>query len=239
MPATLSTAPFAGAAGRRVRGSTVTINCASGLTTTRRGGLAAAGLGLLLLAAGCRQIGPFVWVDQVDDPAPVARDGSYVISSGDVVNVGVWNQDGMSARTRVRPDGMISLPFVNDVRAAGLEPPALAKVIQAKLKDFIVNPVVTISLEEPAPFEVSVVGEVARPGVYRLDPDSGVLKALASAGGLNDVADRDRIFVLRRAPTATDPAHTLRIRFTYEALAHLTGKAGKFRLRSSDVVVVE
>ena len=133
------------------------------------------------LTAACSHVGEFIWVDAYREPV-VKSKGGYVIAPGDQISIRVWNQEGMSARGRVRDDGMISMPFLNDVEVAGIEPTVLAKRIQAKLKDFIVNPVVTVSLEEKAPFEVSVIGEVMRPGVYKIDEDTGVLKALATTG---------------------------------------------------------
>jgi polysaccharide export outer membrane protein len=199
--------------------------------TTGRAVRTAAAAALLL--CGCKAVGPFVWVQDYRDPSPRPAQG-YVIARGDVIKVSVWNQEGMSGRTRVRADGMISLPFVNDVEAAGFEPAALAKRVQARLKDYIVNPMVTVSLEEPAPFEVSVLGEVAKPGVYRSDSDASLLKVLAMAGGLNELAGRDLIFVIRR-----DDGVPVRIRFTYEALARAEKAPASFRLRPGDVVVVE
>jgi polysaccharide export outer membrane protein len=197
--------------------------------------VAAVGLG-----AGCTDLGPYVWADAYAPASTVRASPAYVISRGDVIAVRVWNQESMSGRARVRPDGMISLPFVNDVEVAGLEPAALAQRLQSRLKEFIVNPVVTVSLEEPAGSEISVVGEVARPGVYRVEPDSTMLKALASAGGFTQLASRDRIFVLREEPAAGEGRRRpVRIRFTYEALTRAEGAAAQFRLRSGDVVVVE
>lgn len=193
---------------------------------------AALALGAALLLAGCRTVTPlgeYTWVHDYEDPETPSD--SYVIVAGDLLGVRVWNQEGMSGRARVRADGMISLPFLNDIPAAGVSPPTLATRIQARLQEFIVNPVVTVSLEEPRPFEVSVVGEVVRAGVYKLEQQkAGVLAALASAGGLNDFADRDRIFVLRSG---------VRIRFTFRALSQAHPKAASFLLRPGDVVVVE
>jgi len=187
-------------------------------------------LALLLLAAGCRSggLGEFVWVHDLADGE--VQEHGYVIAPGDTIQVRVYNQDGVSGRMRVRADGMISLPFLGDTQAAGFTPLTLAARIQVRLKEFIVNPIVTVSLEELRPFEVSVMGEVVRAGVYRLEPGTGVLPALAAAGGLNDFANRDRIFVLRG---------NQRIRFTFRALTQAQPKAATFRLRSADVLVVE
>lgn len=185
---------------------------------------------------GCSSVGEYVWVDSIRDPGPAETE--YVIASGDILNIRVFGQEGVSGRARVRTDGMISLPFVNDVEAAGQTPPALARRLQQRLKEFINNPVVTVSLEEPGPMQVSVLGEVTRAGVYPLQPGANVLQALAAAGGLAPYASKDRIFVLRKGPPGTKPP-LLRIRFTYEKLAHAEGRAGGFRVRDGDVVVVE
>src|SRR5262245_25842045 len=188
---------------------------------------------LLVLGGACRHDpGVFIWVDDFADTQP---DGEYVIRQGDLVNVRVFGQDNMSARSRVRADGRISLPFLNDVNAAGFTPVVLSAQLQTRLKDFINNPVVTISLEEVRPVPFSVLGEVPRPGIYTLDPNAGVLQAIAAAGGFTNFAAKE-LFVLRSAPDATKPQ---RIRFDYEAAAQAKGKGAGFRLRPGDVLIVE
>ena len=184
-------------------------------------------------AAGCKHDEAFVWVQDLPDPPP-APIGPYVISPGDVLSIRVWNQEGMSAKVRVRSDGKISLPFLNDVVAAGFRPDILAQQIQTRVKDFLTNPVVTVVLEEVKPLTVSLLGEVAKPGQYPLEPGAGVLHALASAGGLSDYAHKDRVYVLREVDGK--PA---RIRFDYSTLTRPDGKAAQFRLHTGDVVVVE
>ena len=183
------------------------------------------------LFSACATTGKFVWVDDYAEPR--SSSDQYVIAPGDTLNVRVFAQDAMSARVKVRPDGMISIPFLNDVNAAGLPPAALARQLDAKLKDYIKQPNVTVSLEEPAKLNVSVLGEVAHAGAFSLDPGAGVLQALAMAGGFTDYAHKDRVFVLRKRPS---PA---RIRFTFKALVQGEGRAGSFTLRDGDTVVVE
>jgi polysaccharide export outer membrane protein len=198
--------------------------------------LRCAGLALTVLAlSACKTPAPYVWVDSLPTQTePAEKD--YVIQVGDQLSVRVWGQDSMSARTRVRPDGRISLPFLDDVEAAGLTPSALGKRIQARLKEFIVNPVVTVSLDDLRPVSVSVLGEVTRPGQFQLDQGAGVLQALAAAGGMTPFGDKESIYVIRKRKTDGD---TLRIRFTYQALTGAQGRATTFRLQGGDVVVVE
>jgi polysaccharide export outer membrane protein len=176
---------------------------------------------------------PYVWVDEWKAPAETAADGRYVIGIGDALSVQVWEQEKMSARVRVRSDGRVSLPFLNDVTVVGMTPEKLALDLADRLRKFIVSPQVTVVVEEAKPLSVSVLGQVRQPGLYSLEPGAGVAQALAAAGGLTDFAHRDRIFLVRSGNT---PA---RIRMTFDAITANQGPAFSLRLRSSDVVVVE
>ena len=189
-------------------------------------------LAVSLSVVGCATTGPFTWANDYQEP-PAPEHPGYTIQPGDTIQIRVFNQPEMSTRARVREDGKISLPFLNDVVVAGQEPNALARQLQGRLKEFINAPVVTVSLEEPRPFQVAVVGELLKPGLYAVPPGAGVLQALAAAGGFNQYAAKDRIFVVRDAPQRA------RIRFTYEQLSQAEGKAATFKLRPGDSVVVE
>ncbi len=190
----------------------------------------------VVLGAACAPTKDFVWVDKAP-PSQVQEEQGYLISVGDVVGVRVWNHDANSVdRARVREDGKISMPFLNDVAVAGLEPPLLARMLEEKLKSFIKDPAVTVVVHERRPLRVSVLGKTARPGVYDLDPGAGVLQALAAAGGLTVFADEDGVFVLRGGSASAAP---LRIRFKYADLRAGRIPAGVFKLRPGDIVVVE
>lgn len=193
----------------------------------------------LAAAAGCRTPPrPFLWVENAPSQQPEAAE--YRIGAGDVLGVRVWNQETLStSRAKVRNDGKISLPFLQDVEVSGMTPPELATRLQAELKPYIVLPVVTVTLEERAPLHVSVLGEVVRPGAYDLPPGAGVLHALAAAGGLTPYAPRDGIYVLRTAQGGERDRAPARIRFRYRELAGGMVPAATFRLRGADVIVVE
>jgi len=188
-------------------------------------------LAAITFAVACSGPGKYVWVDDYADSGQVET--PYVIVPGDILQVRVFNQDQLSTRARVRSDGKITLPLLNDVTAIGLTPVDLGKQLSDRLRDFIKDPLVTVSVEESGPPNIYVIGEVVKPGAYPLDRASGVLSALVNAGGLTQDASTDRIFVLRQARSG------VRIRFTYEALVRLAGRAPAFRLRPGDIVVVE
>jgi polysaccharide export outer membrane protein len=184
------------------------------------------------LGAACVPSGKWTWVR--DLPANADFSGDYLISTGDVISVRVINQDSMSTKAKVRNDGRVALPLLGDVEVRGKKPASLRAELEARLKEFIVAPSVTVNIEEVAPVTVSVLGEVGHPGVVQMtDGAGGVAQALAAAGGLTDYASRDRIFVLRNGEKP------LRVRFTYDELASGEAAATRFQLRRGDVVVVE
>ena len=208
-------------------------NPASPVPFSAFGRIAPLALAFCLLAlAGCGGVGKFVWVDDLP-PAPAQSQGAYVLGPGDLISVRVYGQEGHSARGRIRTDGKITLPFLNDVQAAGYTPTALGQQLQTRLKDYLAMPVVTVSVDEARPVSVSVLGQVGKQGVIQVDPGTRLAQVLALAGGLGEMAHQDRIFVIRNA---SDP---VRIRFTYEAITRAEGRAAQFVVMPGDVVVVE
>jgi polysaccharide biosynthesis/export protein len=181
----------------------------------------------LLVLPACAGLGSYVWVNELPQ-AEVARE--YRIRSGDLVNITVFQQDAMSTKSHVRSDGKLAVPILGDIDIRGQRPEDVRVQLEARLKEFVVTPHVTVTVDESQPVEVSVIGEVARPGNFVLKPNTGIAHALASAGGKTDFASLDRIFVLRPPK---------RIRFTYESIVRGEGRSATFVLEPGDVIVVE
>lgn len=209
-----------------------------GAWTRSRLGTAAA-VAFAVAVGGCGHGGKFIWVDQV--PKTMATQQiSTAVTAGDVISIRVWNQEANSIeKVKVRDDGRISMPFLNDVEVAGVEPQDLARRLEVKLKSFIVNPLVTVVIHERRALRVAVLGNVTRPGLYELEPRAGVLASLAAAGGVTPFASRDRIFVIRNGYWADGDPAPGRIRFRYDDLVHAEAAAANFQLRPGDTVVVE
>ena len=186
----------------------------------------------LLLGAcfGCSDVGQYVWVQ--DYKQATAPERGFVLAPGDLVQVRMFGQDAFTTKARVRNDGKISLPLLNDVEAAGYTPVNLGHQLETRYKDFVKVPAVTVSVEEVRPLSVPVAGEVAKPGIVTAERGSTLLQVLLLAGGLSDFAHKDRIFVLRGAPAAT------RVRFAWQGLLR-DGPGARFEMRSGDTVVVE
>src|SRR5579872_4832574 len=165
-------------------------------------------------AGACSGPGNFVWV--TDLPSAYTQRGAdqgYLIRDGDTLSIRVFNQEAMSTKARVRSDGRIALPALGDIDVRGKRPAALKVELEARLKDYVNAPSVTVSVEEFQPIIVSVLGEVSKSGSYPLDPRATVAQVLANAGGLTDYASRDRIFIVRSGPPP------VRVRFTYEEVS--------------------
>ncbi len=126
------------------------------------------------------------------------RTEDYRISPGDTLEVAVWGYDDLSRTVIVRPDGSISLPVVGELRAQGLSPADLAQQVSRSLARWVKSPRVSVIVKSFAQHQVYILGAVARPGVYPVQPGLTVAEAIALAGGLTSFADRNNLTVLRK-----------------------------------------
>lgn len=161
-----------------------------------------------------------------------AQEGDYKIGPEDLLDISVWNNPPLSRTAPVRPDGMISLPLLNDVLAAGLTPMQLRDNIAKRLIEYVPNPEVSVIVREVNRFKVSVLGEVRKPGRFDFKSRATVLDAIALAGGLSDYAARSRIVIIRQDGTTTK-----RIPVNYNKIVSSSSE-DDFFLQPGDVVVV-
>lgn len=159
--------------------------------------------------------------------------GDYKIGASDILRIVVWKNAELSAEVLVRPDGMISLPLLNDVRAAGLTPMELRDSVTEKLTEYMSSPQVSIIVSEVHSFKVSILGKVQRPGRYELNDPATVLDVLALAGGFQDFSSPADMYVLR--PQAETYQ---RIPVNYLMAISVGGKAVNITLKPGDFIVV-
>jgi polysaccharide export outer membrane protein len=164
------------------------------------------------------------------DASRLGATQAYRIGPEDVLLIAVWKNEAMSRTVPVRPDGMISLPLLNDVHAAGLTALELRGVLAKRLAEYIPNPEVSVIVSDVRSFKVSVMGEVAHPGRFEFRSWTTVLDALALAGGFTPFAARSRIVILR--PEATTMK---KIPFNYNKV---TEEQENVYLRNGDIVLV-
>ena len=165
------------------------------------------------------------------EPLPQTN-ASYVIGADDQLHVSVWKEPDLTNTMPVRADGMISLPLLNDVQAAGLTPMQLAASISDKLKKYITDPHVTVEVTQMNSQRIYVMGEVLHPGAMNRTPDMTVLQALASAG-FTQFANTKGIYVLR-----TESSKQSKLPVNYKKLVKGEDMQQNYVLKPGDTIVV-
>lgn len=166
-------------------------------------------------------------------PAPMPQASpSYVIGPEDTLYVNVWKEPDLTATLPVRADGMISLPLLNDVKAAGLTPMQLAASLTDKLKKYVADPRVTVTVTQMNSQRVYVTGEVSHSGAMTLTPDMTVLQALSSAG-FSQFANTKGIYVLR-----SENGQQKKYPVNYKKLIKGEDSSSNIMLKPGDTIVV-
>jgi polysaccharide biosynthesis/export protein len=134
-------------------------------------------------------------------------DGSnYLIGTGDSVQVFVWRSPELSAAVRVRPDGRISVPLIEDILVAGKTPLTVSHEIEGRLAEYVHEPKVTVVIQDfigQADRQIRVVGEAAKPQAIPFRKDMTVLDVVIAAGGLTKYAAGNSAIIVRQGPEAT------------------------------------
>jgi len=124
---------------------------------------------------------------------------SYTIGKGDILSIVTWKEPDLSKEeVLVRVDGNISFPLLNDVPAAGSTTVQLKDIIEIKLKKYVANPTVTVTVVSAESQKFYVLGEVVNTGEYSLNKELTILQAFALAGGFTEWAQKDEIILFRK-----------------------------------------
>lgn len=128
---------------------------------------------------------------------PTPEFNRYRLGSGDSISVVVQNFTNLNFQATINTEGNIVLPLAGIVRIAGLTVAQAQSLIRDRLNRYVINPTVTVILAGLRPAQVTVIGEVTRPGYYSLNPNSPLLLALQTAGGSTNSADLRSVLVRR------------------------------------------
>jgi len=160
-------------------------------------------------------------------------DSSYRIGIEDELQISVWREPELSLGVVVRPDGMITLPLLNDVPVMGLTTTQLGDALTEKLKPFVNEPQVTVIVRNIHSRRAYLVGEVSRQGAYSLNGRLTIMELLAEAGGMGPFAKTDKIYVLRKVN-----GKPVQIPFNYKKSIVGRGDKDNIVLLPGDIVVV-
>ena len=148
------------------------------------------------LLAACSTAGPAP--AKITPGTAVTKD--YTIGPGDQMQVFVWRSPELSAMVRVRPDGRISVPLIDDLEVEGKTPSAVGREIEAKLSNFVKDAVVTVMMVDfvgPLDRQVRIIGEASKPQSITYRNGITVLDVIILSGGLTQYAAGNRATIVR------------------------------------------
>jgi polysaccharide export outer membrane protein len=160
------------------------------------------GLGLLGLAGP----GPAVWAQE-------AQKADRKIAPQDILNILIVGEKDLPIEFPVSATGTIFFPFLESVEVKDKTPAEVAAIIKEALaKDYFVNPQVYVSVKQYRKEFVRVIGQVVRPGLVELPGEQrfDLVDALAAAGGLTNLANKNKISITRKGKTETYSLNQLR-----------------------------
>jgi polysaccharide biosynthesis/export protein VpsN len=121
---------------------------------------------------------------------------NYKLGSGDTISINVYDEKELSIeKTRLSDAGTVSLPMLGEIKVLGLTVSELELQVVQGLKQYLVTPKVTVSIEVYRDFFVN--GQVYKPGSFPYQPGLTVLKAVAIAGGFKDRASKTHVAIIK------------------------------------------
>ncbi|MDA9298494.1 polysaccharide export protein [Pseudomonadales bacterium] len=119
----------------------------------------------------------------------------YRLGSGDLIQIQVFDEEGLSMQVRLSDAATVSYPFLGEVRVAGNTVSQLeAKIVSGLKGDYLVDPKVNVAVVEYRSFYIN--GEVKAPGGYAFQPGLTLRKAVALAGGFTERASKTKMNLL-------------------------------------------
>ena len=166
-------------------------------------------LGLIVFLSSLVSCMPGVNSQNLEDPSqlPLSQDDAqprittpYIMEVGDELSITVWGFDDLK-RTAVYVDnsGEITFPMAGRIKIAGQTLPKAQEIIAARLKKYIVDPQVEVSVTTSTRMQVLVVGEVSSPGVITFRRPLTIPEAITKAGWYTTAANQSRVVLIRRA----------------------------------------
>ena len=139
---------------------------------------------------------------QSSETAPPQPASSLRLQTGDLVDVAVYNVAELTTKARISARGEIYLPLIDYVHIAGLTAEEAEGLIQKRLADggFVKNPHVTLFVDQYASQGASILGEVARPGVYPVPGQQRLFDLISAAGGFTEKAGKSITITHRDQP---------------------------------------
>ena len=123
--------------------------------------------------------------------------GDYVVGPEDELQIYVWDDETLSPRVSVRPDGMITMPLIGEIKAGGRTVESIRQEIEKKVRPYVPDSPVSVSVVGLNSPKFFLLGKVNRPGVHVMTRYMTVAQALALGGGFSPFAETTDILIVR------------------------------------------
>jgi polysaccharide export outer membrane protein len=190
-------------------------------------------LTLTLLVLGAPAWGISQSRDVPSPPQKSSQPGEYRIGPGDVLRILTWREADFSGSFPVRFDGKLTIPFVGDIDVAGRTPTELKGELEETIGRFVDVARVSVAVEQPNSARFFVLGKVSQQGSFPYEGPIRLAQALALAGGFQEFAKLDQIFVIREVN-----GELIYFPFDYSDFVNRRQLSGNLVLLPGDTIVV-
>jgi protein involved in polysaccharide export with SLBB domain len=191
--------------------------------------------GLVTACGPHRSYAPYDTVATLEDEQyNVSRLPPYTLQVADRLTVKFQRNPELDQELIVRPDGRISLPFIDEVQCAGLTPDELKAELERRYAGELAAPDITVALSEFGGNRVFVDGEVKTPGMLQLTAGMTMLDAIASSGGFLPRGHLEQVILIRRDENGKPVGHSVDLK----KVAVGREAAGDVLLQPFDIVYV-
>jgi polysaccharide biosynthesis/export protein len=167
------------------------------------------------------------------EPAAAQSAPDYRVNAGDELQIDVWREEDLQRTVIVRPDGRFSFPLTGEVKAADRTPAEIQAELSQKLRAFIPEAVVTVTVKGIGGNRIYIIGQVQNSGAFVMNPRLNVLQALSVAGGMTAFASSNNIIILR-----TRDGRQETLSFRYDDVARGRNLEQNILLEAGDVIIV-
>ncbi|WP_162433898.1 polysaccharide biosynthesis/export family protein [Pseudoxanthomonas koreensis] len=197
---------------------------------------------LLVLLAGCVSSGEIRNVEQGSSLPPPdttnaigAYEGTseYRLGANDQVEITIFGVEELTKTVRINSNGQISLPLIGSVPVGGMTIPELeTELTRRYAASYLQDPQVTVYVKEFASQRITFEGAIKQPGIYPLTGKTTLLQGIATAKGLDTLADMGGVVLFREVDGKKMAA-------VYDIRDLRSGRVEDPQLYGDDIVVIE
>jgi protein involved in polysaccharide export with SLBB domain len=189
---------------------------------------------MLIAQSAVAQIEP--QSDQNEIPQIVEE---YTAKPGDMITITVWERQALSGAVKVDTNGSITLPMpIGSVKVVGLTAKQISDQLVERLKEYMVNPTVFVSITPAEGFTVHVLGEVQLPNFFNVPDGTTVQEVITRCEGFTRLADKEHIQLIRKEKDVDGKEITTESIIDFTQFVENTDRASNPTLKSGDVLII-